>query len=166
MDNFVLRRACPGDEAILAFIQTEAWKSAFQDILSPDTLARYSDKARTEDMYTTVLGRDLARVTLASAAGQPCGIAAWSRNRDDLGPEVAELICIHVLPGQWHRGCGSAMMENALQEMKAAGYTAAVLWVFTTNTRARAFYEKLGFSPTGKTKNTLGAEELLYKKEL
>ena len=43
MDNFVLRRACPGDEAILTFIQTEAWKSAFQDILSPDTLARYSD---------------------------------------------------------------------------------------------------------------------------
>ena len=161
-----LRRARPGDESALALIQTEAWKAAFQDILPPGVLAHYSDKAQAENLYQAVLGRNMARVTLASLAGQPCGIAAWSQNRDDLGPEVAELICIHVLPGSWRRGCGSAMMEIVLREMQAAGYTAAVLWVFTANTRARAFYEKWDFSPAGQTKNALGAEELLYRKDL
>ena len=165
-EAFTLRRAVPGDEAVLALIQTEAWKAAFQEILSPDTLARYSDKDRAEDMYTTILGRDLARVTLASLGGQPCGIAAWSRNRDDLGPGIAELICIHVLPGQWRRGCGSALMDHLLAEMRAAGYTQAVLWVFSANTRAIGLYERYGFAPEGRRKNVFGAEELLYIRSL
>ena len=161
-----LRRARPGDEATLALIHTESWKAAFREILSLEVLAPHTDRQRMTDLYQSVLGRDFSRITLASVAGKPCGMAAWSESRDDLGLEIAELICIHVLPNSWRQGCGSAMMENVLQEMKAAGYTAAVLWVFTANTRARAFYEKLGFSPTGKAKNTLGAEELFYRKEL
>ena len=159
-----LRRACPGDEAALALIHTESWKAAFREILSPEVLAPRTDRQGITDLYQSILGRDFPRITLASVAGEPCGMAVWGESRDGL--EAAELICIHVLPNGWRQGCGSAMMESALQEMKAAGYTAAVLWVFTANTRARTFYEKLGFSPTGKTKNTLGAEELLYKKEL
>lgn len=164
MANWELRRARPGDEAALAFIHTESWKTAFREILSPEVLAPRTDRQRITGLYQSVLDRDFPRIILASVAGEPCGMVVWGESRDGL--EAAELICIHVLPNGWRRGCGSAMMGNALQEMKAAGYTAAVLWVFTANTRARAFYEKLEFSPTGKTKNTLGAEELLYKKEL
>ncbi len=165
-ESFTLRRACLGDETVLAFIQTEAWKAAFQDILSPEVLARYSDRGHAEDMYKTILCRELAQVTLASAAGQPCGIASWSQNRDDLGPEVAELICIHVLPGQWHKGCGSALMDHLLTEMRADGYIQAALWVFSANPRAIGLYEKCGFTSTGKTRDIFGAEELLYIKML
>lgn len=165
-ESFTLRRAHLGDETVLAFIQTEAWKAAFQDILSPEVLARYSDRGHAEDMYKTILYRELAQVTLASAAGQPCGIASWSQNRDDLGPEVAELICIHVLPGQWHKGCGSALMDHLLTEMRTSGYIQAALWVFSANTRAIGLYEKCGFTSTGKTRDIFGAEELLYIKML
>ena len=41
-----------------------------------------------------------------------------------------------------------------------------ILWVFAENSRARRFYEKHGFSLTGKTQTAYGAEEVMYEKQL
>lgn len=38
MDNVFIRKAIPGDEQALAYIQTESWKAAFAGILSPEEL--------------------------------------------------------------------------------------------------------------------------------
>ena len=35
MADISIRRAIPGDEQVLAYIQTESWKAAFAGILSP-----------------------------------------------------------------------------------------------------------------------------------
>ena len=38
MDNVIIRKAIPGDEQVLAYIQTESWKAAFAGILSLEEL--------------------------------------------------------------------------------------------------------------------------------
>ena len=58
------------------------------------------------------------------------------------------------------------MMAHVLSEMKEAGFSNAALWVFEANIRARRFYEKLGFTPTGDRKADYSAPEMLYTKGL
>ena len=161
-----IRDAVPGDEKVLAFIQTQSWKAAFRDIIPADTLGRLTDCQKAEEMYTRVLGKPEIRVALESVDGRSHGITAWSKNRFDLGDDTAELICIHSLPEGWGRGFGSAMLERTLGEMARAGFNRVILWVFAENSRARRFYEKHGFSPTGKTQTAYGAEEVMYQKQL
>lgn len=36
--NITIRKAKPGDEKTLAYIQTESWKSAFVDIISAEDM--------------------------------------------------------------------------------------------------------------------------------
>ena len=81
-------------------------------------------------------------------------------------PEYAELICIHSLKGNWHKGYGSRMMERILEDVKEAGYSRIMLWVFEKNIRAIRFYEAHGFASGGKKQAALEAVEEMYIKEI
>lgn len=162
MAEIILRSAVLEDAPTLAYIQTQAWNAAFGGILSPEALAQATQLEEAEAMYQYVLENRLAYVSLQCVDGTPQGIYSWSTNRDQLGSDTAELICIHSLPQFWGQGYGSHMMEHLLQEVCAAGYSHLVLWVFEKNQRARDFYEKHGFTQTKREKETLGAKEVLY----
>ena len=49
-------------------------------------------------------------------------------------------------------GVGAALMRQALADMRARGYRAALLWVLDANDRARRFYERFGWQPDGTVK--------------
>ena len=85
---------------------------------------------------------------LLSVDGNPHCIAYWDAARDVEFTGKAELICIHSLPDNWHKGYGSQMMDRVLKDIKEAGCSEVVLWVFRDNLRARAFYEANGFTLT------------------
>ncbi len=155
-----------GDEATLAFIQTESWKAGFKDILSKDILTRYTQIDKATEMYQYLLEHNIGNGYLLKVEGNPHCIAWWSATRDEDMPNYAELICIHSLPNQWRKGYGKKMMDAVLHDIKEAGYSKVMLWVFEENIRARCFYEKLGFTTTGKTKNDLEATEVCYEKFL
>lgn len=53
-----------------------------------------------------------------------------------------------------------------MEEMKKKEYHKVVLWVFEDNARARGFYEKHGFAPTGECREIFGGRELEYEKVL
>ena len=58
------------------------------------------------------------------------------------------------------------MMDRILSDISQAGFKKGMLWVFTENFRARAFYEAKGFHPTDKIKPVLGTTEICYEKEI
>ena len=166
MDKAIIRKAVPGDEQMLAYIQTESWKAAFAGILSPEELERCTNLEKAEQMYHSVLRREGCNMAIEFVDGKPHCIAAWGKNRCDLGETVGELICIHSLRNNWAKGYGSAMMEYVLAQLQQAHYESAILWVFDANTRARKFYEKHGFELTGQTKAYNGITEVMYRKKL
>lgn len=166
MDEIEIRNVKKGDEKTLAYIQTESWKAAFAEILSPEIMNAYTDINKIESMYQEVLHNKLANGILLTANGMPHGTAFWGRCREKKFADSAELICIHSLSDKWHKGFGSMLMEHVLAEMKEAHYKEAVLWVFEENMRARKFYEKHGFEATEHSKYFLGAKEVLYVKSL
>ena len=166
MDDVIIRKAIPGDEQVMAYIQTESWKAAFVDILSPEELERCTNLQKAEQMYYGVLRRDGCNMAIELVDGKPHCIAAWGKNRCDLGDTVGELICIHSLQNNWAKGYGSAMMEYVLAQLQQAQYESVILWVFEENTRARKFYEKHGFALTEQKKLANGIAELMYLKKI
>lgn len=166
MDKASIRKAIPGDEKILAYIQRESWKAAFGDILSPEELERCTNPEKAEQMYHGVLRREGCNMAIGYAENQPHCIAAWGANRCGLGDNVGELICIHSLPGNWGKGYGSAMMAYVLDQLQQAQYEDVILWVFEANQRARKFYEKHGFVLTEHKKMAKGITELMYRRNV
>ncbi len=166
MDKIELRKAKLGDEKILAYIQTESWKSAFSGILSPEELERSTDIQKAEEMYESILNRNLAKITIEYVDKNPHCIAGWSKNRGDLGLDAAELICIHSLYDKRHKGYGSIMLHHIFDEIKEAGYSEVILWVFEKNLNARRFYEKHGFRASNLKHQSHGAVEMMYSKKL
>ena len=162
----VIRRVRPGDEAALAFVQTESWKSAFAEILDAETLARLTEITRATEMYRTLIEKGIGNGYLMTIDGKPHCIAWWDAARDPELAGKAEIISIHSLKTYRRRGYGRMMMERMFFDIRAAGYDEAALWVFTENTPARAFYEALGFYPSGSKKPALGTEEMCYEIKL
>lgn len=162
----LIRKADTNDAKSLAYIQTESWKSAFQYILSEDDLLKYTSLEKTKAMYGRVLQNPVFRVLVEEVGGKPHCMAAWGPNRTGLEEYVAELICIHSLPDKWHQGYGSKMMHRVFSDIREAGFSEVMLWVFEQNVRARKFYEKHGFRLTAQTQNNFGAVEIMYIKKL
>lgn len=158
--------ATPDDAEACARIQTESWKAAFRGILDDEVLAQAADLSRAKGMYGRVLAREGMHGLILRLDGAPHAIAFWSRSRDADTADFAELICIHSLPGNWRKGYGIQLMTDALDEMRRAGYRRAMLWVFAKNARARAFYEKCGWTLTERRKTDLGAETVQYERDL
>ena len=146
MEDIEIYKAKPGDEKILAYIQAKSWKAAFAEILTAQELKRCTDLEKCKEMYQKVLEHSEISIWIEKVDKKPHCIAAWSHNRDKLGKDVAELICI-------------------LGEMKKAGYVKVVLWVFEKNLRARAFYEKQEFVQAGR-RQINEISEIMYLKNL
>ena len=166
MTDISIRRAIPGDEQVLAYIQTESWKVAFAGILSPEELVRCTNQEKAEQMYHSILRREGCNMAIELVNDQPHCIAAWGTNRCDLGDAVGEQICIHSLQNNWAKGYGAAMMEYVLAQLQQAQYESVILWVFEDNKRARRFYKKHGFELTEQKKMANGIAELMYMKKI
>lgn len=152
-----IRRAESGDEARLAHVQTESWKAAFAGIVPAELLAQCTSIERAEKMYARLLAEQQGNGYILELDGKPHCVAWWDTAREEDMPGAAELRCIHSLPENWRRGCGSRMMERVLADVKAAGYTKLLLWVFTDNVRAIRFYEAQG-SPSAAESSPRSAQ--------
>lgn len=161
-----IRKVKDGDADVLAYIQTESWKSAFVNILSNEDLDKYTSIRMATDMYTQLINENIGNGFILSVDDKPHCIAYWDKARENQMEGCAELICIHSLSGNWGRGYGAKMMDHILSEIKYAGFDNVFLWVFKENKRACSFYEKHGFVLTDNSKIFCDAEEVMYCKKL
>ncbi len=76
-----------------------------------------------------------------------------ARDPDLDARRTGEIWGIYISPDHWRRGIGSRLAEEAERMLRSRGYEGAVLWVLEANQRARRFYEAMGFSPDGQSKD-------------
>ncbi len=141
-------RAAAADIPALARLHVAAWRLAYQGILPQQVLAALS-VSEFERIWSGLL-RDPKRTTLVACpeGAQPSGFVAFR-----VEPEP-EIIGLYVDPSRWHEGMGRLLMGEALGRLAAAGAARVVLWVMRDNARARGFYERGGFSPTGERRES------------
>lgn len=106
-----------------------------------------------EDIWRERLESTTAATFIAWRDGEPAGTATGKV--DDPADE-------YTVPGAWQlvgmwvdprsRGLGVAdeLVETVAGHVRAEGAASLVLWVTEVNDRARAFYRRMGFVPTGK----------------
>jgi GNAT superfamily N-acetyltransferase len=81
-------------------------------------------------------------VTLAVVDGEVVGTISVRPPR---------LESLFVVPERWGSDVGRELHDEALRQIAAADWLAAELDVMVDNARARRFYEKLGWTPDGRT---------------
>ena len=152
-DIFHIRRSREDDARGIAEVHVKTWRDAYRDQLPDAYLARLSVENR-ERTWSNEL-RDLPpdrRPWVAEAGGRIIGFVSVGGSRDHSAtPGEAEVYAIYVMSDCWARGVGRNLLEHAERDLRAFGYSEAILWCFAANSRARAFYEKVGWKWDGGT---------------
>ena len=165
MTNWIVRDATAGDVSGMAEAWVAAWESAYRGLLPDEVI-----DARPLSLRKTQLHDQLTKdgpLLVCENAGAIAGFAHFGARRIDgqrVGSE-GELYALYVHPNVWRGGAGSALCTEAERRLRALGYSSAVLWVLQANARARAFYEKYGWTveSVGPPGN-YGDREVLYRK--
>jgi len=127
-------------------IYEESWKFAYRGIVPQDYLD--SIKAGSWVEYLGTPGRHSLVIT---EGGEYLGTASYSPSRSADSAGLGEIISLYLLPRSMGKGYGIKLLKAALEELEKLGYAEVFLWVLEENARARSFYEKAGFLPSGQS---------------
>jgi GNAT superfamily N-acetyltransferase len=134
-------RATVEDTEVCFQIARAAAVAGFQHVFPPDLYAFPADAIRAD--WTSALRNPNAETYLAFDDDEAVGVVSVSDG---------VLETLYVVPERWSRGIGSALHDLALDRLREANVQEARLWTLTENHRARVFYEKRGWSLTGRTR--------------
>jgi GNAT superfamily N-acetyltransferase len=149
--DVTLRLADVADAPAVAELHLRAAAAGFAHIFPPG--APSPTLAETIEEWTARLGVDRApgwEAYAAQADGRLVGVL--TAGPDPLEPGAGQLSRLYVDPGFWGHGVGRLLFEAALDRLAAQGMAWATLWCIEGNQRAWAWYERMGWQPTGQRK--------------
>jgi L-amino acid N-acyltransferase YncA len=152
---FRLRSADPADVQAIAILHDDVWRATHQRWLASGAEVD-PGLAHRRGLWSGVVAAGALPVILAEDAdGALLGFAHASacRDPDRDARRTGELTAIHVAPAQQRRGLGSALLERAVAQLGAAGFSAVSLWVAAHNVVARRFHHAHGFLDDGGRKH-------------
>jgi ribosomal protein S18 acetylase RimI-like enzyme len=153
--SVIVRAAVPGDPVAMAALHVRAWRATYKGLLPDSFLAGLKVEDREAMWQRTVTQPHLApaeRVILvAELDGTLAGFAAAGHARGDDEHGLGELYSLNVDPWAWGQGTGRALL-GAASAWLGARYAVSILWVLEQNGRARALYERAGWTADGATK--------------
>ena len=151
--GLTIRRGALPDAAVMARQVADAFEDYRSwapigwrppDVTGPAGMARLLERMHHP--------RSWSLVALEPDGGLAGHILFWPA-RDDDGGEiegVAGIVHVFVDPAWFGHGLAADLLERAVTEMQRQGYRAARLWTPAGQRRARAFYAREGWSPTGR----------------
>jgi ribosomal protein S18 acetylase RimI-like enzyme len=146
--QFEVRSAAPADLYGTALARLASWRGAFTGLVPQDFLDSM-DPAAIASSWSDSIAAGRSRLYVAAAGEAIVGYAGLGPERDEAAPAgTGELYALFVHPDWWGTGAGHALTAAALADLRAAGCTQVWLWVLEANKRARAFYQRYGFTET------------------
>lgn len=131
----MIRPAGPGDEELLLEVQRAAALAALAHVFPPERYP-FPDEA-IRDRWRKQVRRDDATTLLAEAEERPVGLVSFS---------PGWLESLFVVPEHWGTGLAARLHDEAVAALERPCH----LWVLEENHRARAFYDRRGWSPDGE----------------
>ncbi len=148
--DVAIRSAVASDADAIAAIHVEGWRWGYARQIPGRVLAGLDADERAA-RWRSVLDAGDAAVFVAEDGARVVGFAACGRSRDD-DPASGELYALYVSADAAGTGAGAALLRATVAELRARGFERALLWVLSSNARARRFYEREGWTPDGATK--------------
>jgi GNAT superfamily N-acetyltransferase len=146
----LVREATDDDTDAIAALHVRSWQAAYAGIMPDDVLAALdpAEFARRRREYLAS-PRPGARTLVALRGGAIVGFAVFGPYRHDEETGGGEVYGIYVHPDHWWGGAGTALIEEAVATLAAAGTRPVRLWVLDANEASRRFYERRGFVADG-----------------
>lgn len=159
-----LRDATPADAPALAAVQVASWRTAYRGLMPDEVLAGLS----VPELERVWSGRFTGRpprtsVVVATVGRRLVGFASSGPPlvpTDRADPAVGDLYALYLDPDHWGRGIGTLLHAAALDRLGAHGFTRAGLWVLDGNQRALRFYQRTGWTDTGRTRVDRGPQDV------
>ena len=150
-----IRRATADDAEAIADVHARSWQAAYVDLLPASTIAEMvaGSARRVVRLRGQLEGPSPVRIWVADQGGTIVGFALIGPTTEpDVPEDAGEVFAIYLAAEAWDQGIGRALMARAVEDLEEAGFARAILWVLTSNDRARRFYEAAGWRPDGATK--------------
>lgn len=136
------------DRKAVGQLYVDSWKYAYKGLLPQ----AYLDTLSAEQ-WANRLGSPQRHSLVAEQDGKIIGTASYGASRDAEFAGQGEIYSLYLLPGYRGKSYGRQLVNAVKGQLQSLGYKSAFLWVLEGNHRARGFYEKVGFTRSGATKN-------------
>lgn len=135
---------------------------AYGHIFPPDAPPLRIDDVRRQ--WEDILAAPASRPLVACEGTVVLGVAVANTAPDPARPSTGELARLYVHPDRWAAGIGRALHDRVVEVLAGLGLDEAELWVLEGNTRARGWYERLGWVHSGARKTLHpGVDDLRYR---
>jgi ribosomal protein S18 acetylase RimI-like enzyme len=153
-----IRPATRADADAIAALHLASYRAAYDGLLPAEVLSSLRAEERRRRWHVSL--NDPQRQTLIAhntdVAQAVIGFAEVGLSRDDDSEAgTGELMALHVMQSRWRQGTGRALHDTAVATLAARGFPVVTLWVLTGNSRARAFYEAMGWNYDGTARKQL-----------
>lgn len=158
-----IRSAEPRDADALSRLHAAVWRETYADLLPKDFLSGLDRAAwmSAASWHTRISQQPPWRgVFVVEHDGALIGFSGCrvlEAGPDGYRGEIAQ---IYLLRRAQRRGLGANLMRQAADLLAAEGLAPFLLWVLVDNAPAHAFYRRVGGTPLGRQKLTLGGMEL------
>ena len=149
--SIVIRNAQPADAADMAEVLIQSWAAAY-DGLMPADFIREKNATRHEQFKNMITGESDTHFVIV-AEGRTAGVLTIGNSRDDDADEsIYEVNGIYLHPDYYRQGIGTQAMDFVFDKARNLGKSAVTLWVLAKNINSIRFYEKIGFTADGASK--------------
>lgn len=150
LGTLTIQPATDDDAAVLASVQTAAWRTTYYEFATPaylNNMCNANDARRWRD----IVHDPHSRILVALLHGLGTGFVRFgdSRNEDTDPTQTGEIHAIYILPQYWRAGIGRRLCAAACRALTDQGFRDCILWVIEQNAHARRFYEAMGFTDDG-----------------
>lgn len=157
----VIRRAGPGDAAVLAQIGARLFEQTYGDSIPADEMAEHIAKDFGPGVQSAELADPSTVSYLVEAGGEVLGFAQIRRRALPVAADEeadVELWRIYLDRRLHGTGMGRRLLAELGRTARELGSRGVWLAVWKQNARALAFYEKQGFRPVGRQDFHVGGE--------
>jgi GNAT superfamily N-acetyltransferase len=170
-----IRGASRADASSLADVHIASWRAGYSHVIPAEVMATDEFESERRSWWEKWSFHPSQRVAVSVTDDEEriVGFAAYGpeRERSNGFTGRGELYAFYFDPGAWGDGSAAALIDHVEERLGAEGFEQAVLWVLEDNPRARAFYERHGWTRSGITAEydaycDLTLPELEYHKHL
>lgn len=151
---FVFRAAVRDDADGIADVHVASWRAGYAHAMPHAVLyADDFDSSRREFWRSWRFGPgDRLVVAVDDAATEAItGFAGYGPERERARGFTGrgEIWAFYLHPDVWGAGLAGRLLAHTEERLGAEGFVTAILWVLADNPRARRFYERHCWEPTG-----------------
>lgn len=161
MQPINIRKCNPGDETALSIIGQATFLDTFAGVLPGKDILRHCARQHSIEKYAAWLRDSDSAVWIAEIEPGQAPVGYLVLTKPDLPlPDIStgdlEVKRIYLLNRFRGSGLGHRLMQEAEAHAKSRGIRRLLLGVYSRNTAAISFYEKLGYQRVGERAFTVG----------